>query len=310
MNPGAGAASVTVTARAKINLALHVIGQRGDGYHLLDSLVAFASLGAAAGSDAAPPLTGDRLTITFGTADGPPRLTVDGPFAGAVPAGSGNSVLAAAAVAAGISAIHLTKALPVAAGIGGGSADAAAVLQAVANHRGIPRDRLNGVALSLGADVPVCLRGEPARMQGIGETLTPLALPSLPCVLVNPGISVSTPDVFRALTSKANPALPAGAPPAGAEALAAFLARQRNDLEAPAIALAPEIGAALDVLRRQAGCTLARMSGSGGTIFGLFADDDARTEAVAALRAHAAKHVLPWWIEPARLEGSDGAPHP
>jgi len=280
-----------------------VTGQRADGYHLLDSIVAFARLTGRADG-----LAGDSLSIRFGDVEGSgPRLTVDGPFAAAVPCGEGNSVLAAAQAVGGIAAIHLTKVLPVAAGIGGGSADAAAVLSAAADHRGIPRETLADLALPLGADVPVCLAGHPARMRGIGEMLTPLALPSIPCLLVNPGVSVSTPAVFAALAAKSNPPLSASPPPAEPGALLAYLEAARNDLEPPAVRLEPAIGAALARLAGTDGCALARMSGSGGTVFGLYADDGARDAAAAALGAHVARLGLPWWIAPAVLDASPGA---
>ncbi len=299
---GDDTAPVTMIARAKVNLALHITGQRGDGYHRLDSIVAFARLTGANG------LAGDRLAISFAEVAAAPRLTVDGPFAAHVPDGPQNSAAAAAVACGGIGAIHLTKALPVAAGIGGGSADAAAVLSAVAARRGIPVATLMGLALSLGADVPVCLLGEPARMSGIGEEIAPLTLPPLPCVLLNPGVPVSTPAVFAALQEKNNPPLPDAPPPETPDALIAFLESQRNDLEAPAIGLVPEIGAALAAVRDTNGCRLARMSGSGGTVFGLYGSLEARDAAAAALAARAASEHSGWWIAPALIEGSTGAP--
>ena len=201
-------------------------------------------------------------------------------------------------MAAGPSAITLEKHLPMASGIGGGSADAAATLRALA--------RLFGAALPdaaeilrLGADVPVCLAGRPVRMGGIGEDLTPVTgLPALPAVLVNPGVDVPTPEVFRALESRDNPPMPAIP-----EALAsigdavAWIAAQRNDLEPPARQIAPAITGALDALRSFDTCLLARMSGSGATCFGVFGTAAAAAAAAASL----ARRRPGWWIAPTTL---------
>jgi len=290
----AGAASaapqaVTLTARAKVNLALHVTGRRDDGYHLLDSIVAFADLEGVGG---------DRLTIRFAAGEtGPPRLAVSGPFAGLVPQDATNSAVAAAVSVGGIAAIALEKNLPVAAGVGGGSADAAAVLRAAAAHRGLPAEDVAALALSLGADVPVCLLGRPARMRGIGEALTPLSVPGAPCVLANPGVEMSTPAVFKALTQRDNPPLPAWTEPRDAAALAAWLAQTRNDLAAPAETIAPGIAEAVAALVALPGCLLSRMSGSGATVFGLFADTAARDAAAAALAARRPQ----WWVRSATI---------
>lgn len=282
---------VVVTARAKVNLALHVVGQRADGYHLLDSIVAFAALCRSGG---------DVVTIDFDpAADGPPDFAVSGPFAGDVPAGPGNSALDAAAAVGGIRTLHLEKNLPVAAGIGGGSADAAAVLAAVADATGRPRSVFDDLALTLGADVPVCLHGAPARMRGIGEALERVAMPATPCVLVNPRVPVPTPAVFKALTRKDNPPLAPWPAPTSAGDLAAFLHAARNDLGPPAETVAPVIAETIAALSRSAGCRLARMSGSGATVFGLFADEGARDRAAAALAAANPR----WWVESAVLEG-------
>lgn len=288
---------VVVTARAKVNLALHVVGQRADGYHLLDSIVAFAALDGAGG---------DILTIDFAddaeTAVAP-NISVDGPFAHEVPSGPGNSALAAAEAIGGIHALHLQKNLPVAAGIGGGSADAAAVLAAAAARTARPAATLARLALSLGADVPVCLAGTPARMGGIGEELAPIALPRTPCVLLNPRVPVATPAVFRALACKDNPPLADWPSPATPHALADALRDARNDLGPPAETVAPVIGAALAALAATPGCLLARMSGSGATIFGLFADGAEAAAAAAALRS---RHPA-WWIAAAHLDPSPTA---
>jgi 4-diphosphocytidyl-2-C-methyl-D-erythritol kinase len=267
-------------APAKVNLALHVLGRREDGYHLLDSLVVFAGVG-------------DRLLAE------PARslsLTVAGPFAGALAAERDNLVLRAAralADAAGVAAgarLVLEKHLPVASGIGGGSADAAAALRLLARLWGCsPASR--ELALALGADVPVCLAGRPARMGGVGEALARVpALPRCGLVLVNPGVPVATPAVFRARSGAFSP--PLDLPPgwADAAALAADLARWGNDLELPALTLQPAIGDVLAALRAVPGCLLARMSGSGATCFGLFAAPEHAVQAAAGL------HSPGWWV--------------
>ncbi|MFN3274573.1 MAG: 4-(cytidine 5'-diphospho)-2-C-methyl-D-erythritol kinase [Paracoccus sp. (in: a-proteobacteria)] len=255
-------APVTEFAPAKLNLALHVTGRRADGYHLLDSLVCFAAVG-------------DRI----GVSPGPSSLVIDGPFAPGLDAGPDNLCLRAAQLAGASVAIALTKNLPVASGIGGGSADAAAVLRALA-RMGHP---LPARSQDLGADVPVCLPSTPARMQGVGEVLTPLrALPPLHLVLVNPGIALSTPQVFAGLTRRDNPPLPQIPDFADASALIHWLRTTRNDLEGPAIAAAPVIADLLSALTGQ-GALFARMSGSGATCFGIFADAASAHRAAAAL---------------------------
>jgi 4-diphosphocytidyl-2-C-methyl-D-erythritol kinase len=277
-------------APAKINLYLHVTGRRADGYHLLDSLVVFA--GAADALRVAP---AEGLT-----------LAVEGPFAGALAGEGDNLVLRAAralAARAGIAprgALTLTKRLPVASGIGGGSADAAAALRLLARFWGVPPAD-GAMAVTLGADVPVCLAARPARMQGIGEVL--LAAPRLPpfgLVLVNPGVAVPTPAVFRARGGgfRAAAALPDAWPDAGA--MAADLAGLENDLEAAAVGLAPAIGEVLAALRALPGGLLARMSGSGATCFALFADAAA---AAAAARAVARPG---WWCWGGAAGAGDG----
>ena len=262
-------------ARAKLNLALHVTGRRADGYHLLDSLVAFAALG-------------DTVALQ----PGPLSLTVEGPFAGALAAeGEDNLCLRAARAIGGAARIRLTKVLPVASGIGGGSADAAAVLRGF--HRmGLP---LPSAPERLGADVPVCLAGQPARMRGVGERLDPVpALPALPVVLVNPGIALATPAVFAALQSRENPVLPE---PSWRDAAGFldYLGACRNDLEPPARGLAPVIGRVLQALRAQ-DALLARMSGSGATCFGIFARPERAAAAAAALAREG------WWAVASELE--------
>ena len=277
-----------VFAPAKINLTLHVTGRREDGYHLLDSLVSFAPVG-------------DLLTISEG--DGL-SLRVDGPEAEGVPEDGSNLVMKAAALLVGDADLHLHKALPAASGIGGGSADAAAALRGVSARGGGDASAEALLAahgeeiLALGADVPMCLYARPLRAEGIGEALTPLALPPVAAVLVNPRLQVSTPAVFRALERRDNTPMPETLPDMRDTAdLIAVLSEMRNDLQAPACAVQPAI---LDVLARigaQPGCKLARMSGSGATCFGLFLSE---TEAAAAAEAIAAAEPG-WWVSSAVL---------
>jgi 4-diphosphocytidyl-2-C-methyl-D-erythritol kinase len=277
----------TEFAPAKINLALHVTGQRGDGYHLLDSLVVFAGVG-------------DRVTVAVSDAR---KFDVTGPQSANLPITPENSVLRAAQLFGRDQGWHITldKVLPVASGIGGGSADAAATLRLLARFWGMPLPPAAAV-LALGADVPVCLAGRAARMTGIGEVLAPLphALPPTWLVLVNPGVPVPTPLVFKALTQKDNPGLPDDLPLwANADQMAAFLRATRNDLEAPAIGIAPVIAEVKAALAAQPGCLVARMSGSGATCFGLFAG-----AAGAAHAAHALRLQQPgWWVADAPMLG-------
>ncbi len=270
-------------APAKINLTLHVTGRRADGYHLLDSLVVFAGVG-------------DRVSLRRSEIM---ELSIVGSQAAALAASDDNLVLQAARLMGGGMAITLDKVLPVSSGIGGGSADAAATLRAIARLTGQPLPDADGV-LQLGADVPACLAGRPLRMTGAGEGLHPLpALPDAWLVLVNPGVSVSTPEVFRALEARANPAMPDPLPafPTFA-ALVGFLRTQRNDLERPALRLAPVIGGVLAELAAMPGCELARMSGSGATCFGLFATASAAVDAARRLRQARSG----WWIAEAPVQ--------
>ncbi len=255
-------------APAKINLSLHVTGRRGDGYHLLDSLVVFADVGDTVRAQAADTLT----------------LAVTGPQAAQLPVNDDNLVLRAA-LAMGVQAsLTLHKVLPVASGIGGGSADAAATLRALSALAGKPLPDADAV-LALGADVPVCLQGRPSRMEGVGETVTPLAHPLPPAwlVLVNPGVGVSTPAVFRTLDGAFGPPMPAIPHFVDLQSLCSFLRAQRNDLQPAAITLAPPIAETLTALAAQPGCLLARMSGSGATCFGLFARKDQAQSAASAI---------------------------
>lgn len=256
----------TEPAPAKINLALHVTGRRADGYHLLDSLVIFTALG-------------DRVTV----GPGPLSLRLTGPFADAIPDGADNLCLRAANSVGAAAAITLDKQLPPAAGIGGGTADAAAVLRALGRAPDRPE--------ALGADLPACLASRPLRMQGVGEVLTPLTLPRLDLVLVNPRVAVPTPAVFAALTRRDNPPLPALPADPDGPALIDWLQDTRNDLQPPALRLAPVIADCLAALDRS-GAALSRMSGSGATCFGLF--PDAAAASVAAARIAAAQPG--WWV--------------
>ena len=270
--------TITEFAPAKINLTLHVTGRRADGYHLLDSLVVFCGVG-------------DRVTLTAG--DGP-ALTVTGPFAAGLSRGEDNLVLRAAATmdATGVGFV-LDKQLPPASGIGGGSSDAAATLRALARWTG-RRLPPAGHVLQLGADVPVCLKARPALMRGIGEVLTDLpAMPPAWLVLANPGVAVPTGAVFAHLAHPDNPPMP-DAPGHWSDvaALAGWLAGQRNDLQDAAVGLAPAIGNVLAGLAAQPDCLLARMSGSGATCFGLFADEEGAERAADALR----RDRPTWWV--------------
>ncbi|MEP5152087.1 4-(cytidine 5'-diphospho)-2-C-methyl-D-erythritol kinase [Planktotalea sp.] len=271
------AKSVTRFARAKINLSLHVTGVRDDGYHLLDSLVAFAGVG-------------DEVTVSEASEL---SLIVDGPLSEGVPTDGRNLVMKAAQMFAPSldlsqgAAISLTKNLPNAAGIGGGSADAAATLLALAELWDVP---LPDDPVSLGADVPVCLSPMALRMRGVGEYLSPIPpLPALWAVLVNPGVAVETPPVFKALCDKENPAMSVMPEWTRTADFVTWCAAQRNDLEAPAIGLAPVIQ---DVLAALEPSLLARMSGSGATCFGLCES----AEQAEVLAAQISRDHPDWWV--------------
>lgn len=276
-----GPLPVEEEARAKVNLYLHVLGRRADGYHDLDSLAVFAP-------------AADRLSFAPAPAL---SLRLSGPFGAALAAEPDNLVLRAAraaAEAAGCApavAITLEKNLPVASGIGGGSADAAATLRALGRWWGLDAPTLHRLAARLGADVPVCLASHPARLQGTGTELAPApALPPFGLLLVNPGVAVPTGRIFGALAAPSGE--PASLPPAwdDARAMAADLARLRNDLEAPALRFAPVIGEVLEALRALPGVLLARMSGSGATCFGLFATQEEARAAAPRLTGRG------WWV--------------
>ncbi len=283
--------TITAFAPAKINLALHVCGKRADGYHLLDSLVVFAD-------------TGDTISVQP-SAD--LTLSITGPFAGQLSEEKNNLALRAANLlrAEGQGApgatIELEKSLPVASGIGGGSADAAATLRACGQLWNIDPTCLSNTRLAaeLGADVPVCLFGESVFMSGIGEILEPVGpLPDFAMLLVNPGVSVSTKSVFSTLKGYSDP-LPRDAfsKLRNIEDLVGALSQTRNDLATPAAELAPQITDVLAALTGAEGCLLSRLSGSGATCFGLF-----RTlnEAVRAGTQISAQNPG-WWARPAAL---------
>jgi len=295
-------AAVAPTARvepapAKVNLTLRVLGRRRDGYHELESLVVFAAVG-------------DALAFTPGRSLG---LTVRGPTAVAAGEVADNLVLKAVRALAErteglrLGSFVLSKRLPVAAGLGGGSTDAAAALRLVARHNRIAPDdaRLMAAARATGADVPVCLDLRPRLMRGIGELLSQsLMLPALPALLINPRASVATRDVFAALRAppvdeRAAASVDAGWSGGDRQDLIDFVARHGNDLEPPAISLHPAIAQALAALRVLDGCRLARMSGSGASCYALF--DSNRAAAAAARALRVARPT--WWIRPTVLGG-------
>lgn len=278
-------------ARAKVNLALHITGRRDDGYHLLDSLVVFPDIG-------------DELELQPAENFG---LLIGGSQAGSLSESPNDNLVARAvhgfAELAGCPSntlISLNKRLPVASGIGGGSADAAAAIRLMERHTRIalPGEKRHALALSLGADVPVCLAQSPSRMQGIGEIVEPLApLPECGIVLVNPGKAVSTPEAFRHMIRRDNPPLPAlPAEFATLDRLLAYLEGTRNDMQMSAAQLCPAIKDVIGALEAQTRVRLARMSGSGATCFGLCAPGEEKAIA-EALRARYPK----WWVAPGRV---------
>ncbi len=270
--------AVEAFAPAKVNLALHVTGRRADGYHLLESLVVFAGVGDHLSAD-----VGQGLT-----------LSVTGPRAAGVPVDGRNLVLRAAQMlGGGGAAIRLVKRLPHAAGIGGGSSDAAAALRMLSSLWGVP---VPDDVTALGADVPVCLRAPaPMRMAGVGEVVT--AVPALPAawlVLVNPGVEVPTPAVFRALASRDNPGLPDVPEGLDYAGFVTWLRGTRNDLQPAAESIAPVVSEVLAALRR-AGADFVVMSGSGATCVGLVPDG------AAAARVAQAVDRAGWWVAAAPM---------
>jgi 4-diphosphocytidyl-2-C-methyl-D-erythritol kinase len=287
-------------APAKINLFLHVGDKRPDGYHAVQSLVVFADVA-------------DVLSFAPAAAL---SLAIDGPFAPALAGGGDNLVLKAAAalaaqakIAAG-AAIALTKNLPVASGIGGGSADAAAALRGLSRlwNLALGEADLSAIAETLGSDVPACLANAPVWMEGRGERLTLVpALPEMALLLVNPGVAIATADVFRALDARRGTAMTL--PPDGFRDTAdvlRFLEGTANDLEAPARTLQPVIGDVLEALKALPGALFARMSGSGATCFAIFADEHSASSAEQTLRARRAG----WWIAATRIAATGSGPAP
>jgi len=278
-------------AQAKLNLYLHVIGRRDDGYHLLDSLVTFADIADRVAVSAAPRL----------------QLAIEGPFAAGLSGDDKNNLVWRAATAlatrlgrAADVALILEKNLPIASGIGGGSSDAAASLKALAElwHVALDDRRLQEVAASLGADVPVCLAARTSWLGGIGERVEAApVLPETPVVLVNPGIGLPTPSVFKARRGVFSAPARFASAPHDVVALAALLAERRNDLTEAAIELVPEIATVLQLLSAADGALLARMSGSGATCFGLFRTSAQAASASARLRAAQPR----WWVADGKL---------
>jgi 4-diphosphocytidyl-2-C-methyl-D-erythritol kinase len=270
-------------APAKINLFLHVGTKRADGFHPLQSLAVFTDMGDALAIEAAPELS----------------LRIDGPFAAGLDGEGDNLVLRAArALGPGGGSLRLTKNLPVASGIGGGSADAAATLRGLSQLWGMHASdaTLYDIAAGLGSDIPVCVDAVPAFMEGRGEILRAVqSMPRIAMMLVNPGVAVPTKDVFAALVerSEVDMTLPAGRFGDTADLLR-FLEMTRNDLEAPARQIQPVIGEVLTTMAALPGALLTRMSGSGATCFGIFADEDCCARAAALL-----KQARPaWWVAP------------
>ena len=282
------AAGAALIAPAKVNLALHVTGRRADGYHLLDSVAVFAELG-------------DRVEIAPAEHL---EARVSGPFAAHAPGDRGNLAWRAAEAffrhtgRPPAASIGVEKNIPAGAGLGGGSADAAAVLRALNAFTGadVALSDLRAIGLTLGADVPMCLSSCALRARGIGEDIAPVeGWPALPMVLVWPGRAVPTLAVFSGLASRENPPLPdlPSADHTSVAEIAAWLGACRNDLEPPALQIAPEIAVALDALRTTDGCLVARMSGSGSACFGLYAEQG--EAAAAAARLAAAQPA--WWVK-------------
>lgn len=273
-------------ARAKINLALHVTGRRADGYHLLDSLVVFADCG-------------DKLELASAEKT---SLEIIGPFSAGLQVDGDNLVLRAYQNLSNSlntplppTAFLLTKNLPVSSGIGGGSADAAAALNGLVElwQLDVDQQTLSETALSLGADVPVCLDSRTCRMSGVGEMLTDVAnFAPVDCVLVNPGVAVSTPAVFGALALPVDEAAFAGLPEIPTGDFIGWFGETRNDLQRAAIDLTPEIAETTTALEQTPDCQLARMSGSGATCFGLFNNPESANEAVAQI----ARNHPDWWV--------------
>ena len=282
--------TIKATAHAKINLTLHVTGQRADGHHMLDSLVVFASLG-------------DQLIATN---DSDLKLTVRGPFAHGVPTDDTNLIIKAAKTLQEVRGVNLgaritvEKNLPHSAGIGSGSADAAATLNLLAQLWNVkPLTVDEPLLMELGADVPVCIGSpKPMRMEGVGEILTPLKrLPNAGLVLINPHIHVPSAKIFQTLTTKQNEPMTGGLQAETFDGLVDWLHRQRNDLTSAATHFAPEINKALQLLRSQPAVKWAGMSGSGSTCIGLVRDMGAARQVARTLQIREQS----WWVVPTPL---------
>ena len=283
--------TIKVEAAAKINLYLHVVGRRANGYHELDSLIAFTDVF-------------DTLTLT--PAD-ELSLEIAGTFASSLPASEKNLVLRAARAlgeAAGVdplARITLYKELPVAAGLGSGSADAAAALRGLAQLWGVDPTSvdLKEVGLGLGTDIPACLVSDTVHVGGVGEILQPgPKLPKAGIVLVNPGVTLATPSVFEARRGGFSPEMPMMKPPRSFADFVQELEDRSNDLTEPALRLAPVVREVLAALEDAPGCRLARLSGSGATCFGLFDNPAAAEEAAATL------NIDEWWVRATRFRTS------
>jgi 4-diphosphocytidyl-2-C-methyl-D-erythritol kinase len=284
-------------AAAKINLALHVLGRRPDGYHDIDSIVVFADFG-------------DQVGVN-GDDDG---FAVEGPFAASLAAELGSernlAIVARERLATAVgqraapTALRLVKNIPVASGLGGGSADAAAVLRLLNAHwrLGFPPGELQSIGSTIGADVPMCVASVPLRATSRGDQVaTAAGIPTLPLALVFPSAGVSTAKVFAAAGGGSDPRLPRLPGRFGSVAdIAAWLGGTRNGLEEPAVAELPIIGEALAELRRSTDCMIARMTGSGSTCFGLFPDLDRAKRAIGRIRAERPT----WWVRATATAGS------
>ena len=282
-------------AAAKINLALHVTARRDDGYHCLDTLVTFANFGDLISVEPADDIS----------------LTIEGPFADDLGSKDDNLVLKAARllqrvardceIGAPGAAIFLNKRLPIASGVGGGSADAAATLLALCELWKVEPDATNleKTALQLGADVPMCMFSKPLNATGIGEEIVPVELTELNMVLINPGIHISTPKIFRALANANSPRLPPIKPHLSSEELLDWLQNTKNDLQAPAIKLAPQIQTVLNALKENSECKFVRMSGSGATCFGLYSSFEQAEKAANDI----GQRNPDWWCISTRTVG-------
>jgi 4-diphosphocytidyl-2-C-methyl-D-erythritol kinase len=268
--------AIEAFAPAKINLTLHVTGQRADGYHQLDSLVMLTDVG-------------DKVTVEKAAET---NLAVVGPLAAGVPADQSNLVVRAADLLGVTAKIILEKSLPAMAGIGGGSSDGAAAIRALCTLYDLPIPNAE-VLSSLGADLPVCMEPGLVRMQGIGEAITQLdAPPDWPMILVNPRVAVSTPKVFSVMKERRNTLMSGPFPSWGDfDGTVAWLSEQRNDMQGAAIELQPVIGQVLAELSQTDGCAMARMSGSGATCFAIYKTAFERDAALDVLR-HRNSH---WW---------------